>query len=206
MKSTLILKVDPKKPDAESIAYAAAGIRFGRLVAFPTETVYGLAANLLKKSAVSDLYRVKNRPRGKPFTVHIADLKQVALMGCRITAPAKRLIREFWPGPLTIILRTSSGKKIGFRMPANKVAIELIRKAGVPVVAPSANLSGSKPPVNTKDVLHDLGGSIDMVLDAGVTKVGIESTVVDMSVNPPRVLREGAISSKEIMKLLGRRS
>lgn len=199
-RETLVLKVNPRHPDERIMSYAAAGVRYGRLVAFPTETVYGIAANLLKKDAVLDLSRVKSRPRGKPYTVHIADRSVILKMGCTITAAARKLIRAYWPGPLTIILRSGRGGKIGFRMPANKVALGLIRKAGVPVVAPSANLSGGKPPVTAQAVLKKLDGKIDMILDAGKTKVGIESTVIDMTAKPPRILREGAIPSREILK------
>lgn len=203
MTSTLILKIDPKDPDERIIAYAAAGIRFGRLIAFPTETVYGLAANRSKKSAVAALYKVKRRPRVKPFTVHIADTRLIKKMGCRLTPEAKALIRKYWPGPLTIILRSKTGR-IGFRMPANRIALELIRRCEVPVIAPSANLSGSRAPVSARDVLRGLDGKIDMVLDGGRTKVGIESTVVDLTTRPPRILREGAISSVDVMRTIAR--
>ena len=199
---TLVLKVDPKQPDEKIIAYAAAGIRYGRLVAFPTETVYGLAANRDDRRAVSALYAAKDRPRGKPLTVHVADLALITKMGCRLTVPAKALIRKYWPGPLTLILRSKNGKKIGFRMPANKVAYELIRQAGVPVVAPSANRSGKKAPIDSRSVLRDLEGRIDMVIDGGKTRVGIESTVVDLTVNPPRILREGAIGAAAVLKVV----
>ncbi len=199
---TLTIKIDPDSPDRKSIAYAAEVIKNGGIVAFPTETVYGLAVNMLDKSAVERLRRAKKRPGGKYFTVHVADLKMVSKMGCRVTASAKRLIKKFWPGPLTIVISAKSGGKVGFRMPANMVAIELIRVSGVPIIAPSANISGRRPPTKAADVLRDLDGKIDLVLDAGRTKVGMESTVVDITGKTPKVLRPGAISEKELLKVI----
>jgi L-threonylcarbamoyladenylate synthase len=188
-----VIKIDPVNPDKKIIAVAAKAIKEGSLIIFPTETVYGIAANLLDESAVARLCKVKSRPAGKPFTVHISDLKMIRDMGCVITGIAEKLMSEFWPGPLTIILKSHNGRKIGFRMPANKVALELIRASGVPIVAPSANLSGEPAPVTAKDAMANLEGKIDMVIDAGRTEVGIESTVVDLTVEPLKVLRVGAI-------------
>ncbi len=199
---TLVVKVDPVNPDADVIAYGAKIIRDGGIVAFPTETVYGLAVNLSNKRAVERLYLVKKRSRGKPFTVHIAGTGLIREMDCRITAKAARLIKRFWPGALTIILSAKDGKKIGFRMPANRVARDLIASSGVPVIAPSANLSGRRPPTNVKDVLRDLDGKIDMIIDSGHTEIRIESTVIDLTTQPPAILREGAISSKRLKKAL----
>lgn len=196
---TLVLKIDPDKPDKRLIAYCAAVVQKGGIVAFPTETVYGLAANLLKKKTLDRLYRAKKRPRSKPFTVHIADTAVIKKMGCDIDRAAKALIARFWPGPLTIILRSKSGKNIGFRMPANKIALELIRRAGVPVVAPSANASGARPPKNAGGVLKTLDGKIDLVLDGGSTKIGVESTVIDLTARPFRILRRGAVKAKDIL-------
>lgn len=201
---TLVVKVDPRSPDADVIAYAAKTVRDGGIVAFPTETVYGLAVNLLNNRAVERLYRVKKRSRGKPFTVHIADTKVIRKMGCRITAKADRLMKKFWPGPLTMILGSKEGTKIGFRMPANKVALRLIAASGVPVIAPSANLSGEKPPASGKAALKDLDGKIDMLIDSGPTNVGVESTVIDLTVDPPAILRKGAISSGRLAAALGK--
>jgi L-threonylcarbamoyladenylate synthase len=171
-------------------------------VAFPTETVYGLAANRLDASAVSRLYKVKGRPRGKPLTVHIADLSCIRKLGCRVNGEAKALIDKFWPGPLTIVLRRGSRGKVGFRMPANKVALYLIAASKVPVVAPSANLSGSSPPKSAREVLKHLDGRIDMLIDSGRTRVGVESTVVDLSRRPAVILREGAIGREELESVI----
>jgi len=194
--------VSGRNPDSKIITSAAKALRAGGLVAFPTETVYGLAANLLDKGAISELHRVKDRPKGKPFTVHIADTAIIRKMGCPVTKEAKILIDKFWPGPLTVILRSKSGEKIGFRMPDNKVALELIKKSKVPVVAPSANISGRKPPTSAPEVLADLNGKIDVVIDSGRTGLGIESTVVDLTQSPPVILREGAIKKHQIFRLL----
>ena len=202
LKKTILLKIDPDRPDKKIISQAACALRSGGLVAFPTETVYGLGANLLNKKAVAKLYEVKDRPENKPFTVHIENISAIKSAGCRITKEAKILIDKYWPGPLTIILAREDGLKTGFRMPANKIALELIKEAGVPVVAPSANISGQTPPTTPDDVIGQLDGKIDILLDAGPTDVGIESTVVDMTVIPPSVLREGAIKKGELLKAI----
>ena len=190
------------KPDEKAIAYCARIIRRGGLVAFPTETVYGIAANLLDRKAIDRLYKVKKRPRNKPFTIHIADEAGIKKMGCKLDKAQKALVDKFWPGPLTVILKSEDGRKLGFRMPANKVALELISKAGVPVAAPSANLSGKAAPVSAGEVLRELGGKVDAVLDGGRAGIGVESTVVDLTVSPPKILREGAIKREEIAKIL----
>lgn len=203
MKRTIVLKVNADRPGKKVIARAAKRLRAGALVAFPTETVYGLGANVLNKKAVARLYKVKRRPKTKPFTVHIEDASLIRKLGCEITKEAGRLMDKYWPGPLTMILNCRNGEKIGFRMPDNKVALGLIKESGVPVVAPSANISGQEPPTRPGDVLKQLGGKIDLLLDAGPTDVGIESTVIDMTVSPPGILREGAISREKLSKVLG---
>jgi len=200
---TLVIKIDPDRPDKDTIAYGAGIIRGGGIVAFPTETVYGLAANLLDKKAVKRLYGIKSRSRGKPFTIHIADTGLIRKMGCRVTGSAERLIKRFWPGPLTIVLKTRDGRQVGFRMPANAAALRLISASGVPVAASSANISGRRPPASAREVLKDLDGKIDLLLDAGRAKVGIESTVIDATGRFPVILREGAISSKTLSRVLG---
>lgn len=203
LKKTLVLKVDPKNPDNEKVLFSAKMLKAGSLVAFPTETVYGLGANLLKTEAVDRLYKVKKRPRHKPFTVHISNLNIIKKLNCSITKEARAMIERFWPGPLTIILRSKNGKNLGFRMPDNKVALKLIESSGVPVVAPSANISGDPPPRSPKEVLKNLNGKIDVLLDSGRTRVGVESTVIDLTVTPPKVLREGAIKAKELTLYYG---
>lgn len=198
-----VVKIDPQRPNKEIIAKASEIIKKGGLVVFPTETVYGIAANLLDKKAIERLYKIKNRPVNKPFTVHISDLKTIEGMGCKVTGQARRLIDKFWPGPLTIILKSKDKRSIGFRMPSNRVALDLIKASRVPIIAPSANLSGRIPPASAADILKDLDGKVDMVLDGGNAEIGVESTVVDLTVKPAKVLREGAIESKQILKYLG---
>jgi L-threonylcarbamoyladenylate synthase len=202
LKKTLVLKVDPEAPDPKLIRYAAGVLKGGGLVAFPTETVYGLGANLQDKEAVKRLYAVKGRPEGKPFTVHIADADQVKALGCSLDARSGKLAGRFWPGPLTMVLGSRDGGGVGFRMPANKVALELIRSSGVPVVAPSANLSGKKPPADAMAVMKDLDGKIEVVVDSGPVDLGVESTVIDMTVRPFKVLRKGAIAEEDLKKAL----
>ena len=196
------IKIDPRRPDKQIIASAADAIRKGGLVVFPTETVYGIAANLLDAKAIDRLCEIKSGRNSKPFTVHISDFSMIEEMGCRVTKEALALISRFWPGPLTMVLQDGKGGTMGFRMPSNKIALELIRQAGVPVAAPSANLSGNKAPTSAEAALKELADKVDIVLDAGNTEIGIESTVVDMTVAPPKILREGAIKKEELFKIL----
>lgn len=186
------------------MALGAEVLKNGGLVAFPTETVYGLGANLLDRRAMRNLRNVKNRPKGKPFTVHIADKKIIKKMGCGIIKKASFLIKRYWPGPLTIILKAKNGRKIGFRMPDNKIALELLKRSGLPIAAPSANVSGDTPPTTADRVIESLCGKVDVVIDGGRTRIGKESTVVDVSSGSIRVLREGAIKKKELLRLWGR--
>jgi L-threonylcarbamoyladenylate synthase len=202
LPKTEIIKIDPQRPDKTAIKRAAQIIINGGLVAFPTETVYGLGADYSNKNAVKSLCEVKNRPKNKPFTVHIADLKMLDKLSCKISDPARRLIDRFWPGPLTLILNTKSGGKIGVRMPANKTALDFILACKTPIAAPSANISGNKPPGTADEVLVDLDGKIEAILDGGKTEVGVESTVIDMTIFPYKILRTGAISEKEIAEVL----
>ncbi|MFA6610293.1 MAG: L-threonylcarbamoyladenylate synthase [Candidatus Omnitrophota bacterium] len=202
LKRTIVLKIDPCAPDKKVIVLGADILRRGGLVAFPTETVYGLAANIDDRSAMRRLSRVKERPANKPFTVLIAGISSINKMNCSVTKRVRRLLNKFWPGPLTVVLGSAGGKKIGFRMPANKVALDLIRASAVPAAVPSANLSGRRPPTTAANVLAQLDGKIDLVIDAGKTEVGIESTVVDMTGDVPVILREGAIPKELVFRTL----
>ena len=193
---TRLLKVDPDHPDPAAIHEAAGLLRRGGLVAFPTETVYGLGANLEDPQAIQELYQVKQRPFEKQVTLVIADRAAVEIQGVRVSPLARRMMSRFWPGPLTLVLSRPDGSTLGFRMPRHSVALALLKAAGVPVVAPSANLSGRPPPREAGEILRDLGDKIDLVLDAGPTQVGIESTVLDLSVDPPKILRRGAIAEE----------
>ena len=196
---TEIVKVNAKRLDKDKLKKAVAVIEKGGLVAFPTETVYGLAADYLNKKAIQKLYKVKKRPKDKPLTVHISKFDELDKLDCEVTLFSKKLTEKFWPGPLTLIFKTGSGKRIGIRMPSNKIALEFISLCKNSIVAPSANISGNQPPRKAEDVLKDLDGKIDLLLDGGETEVGRESTVVDVSTFPYKVLRKGAIDTGRIV-------
>jgi L-threonylcarbamoyladenylate synthase len=201
--------------DFPGIKRAAAILRGGGVVAFPTETVYGLAANALDSSAVAKIFASKQRPGWDPLIVHVSDramLGVVASIPGEIAAQAEALIAAFWPGPLTLLLPrtaaipdavTAGRPLVGVRMPAHPVALDLIRQAGVPLAAPSANRFGHTSPTSAAHVLKDLDGRIDAVLDGGVTAVGIESTVLDVSATPMLIYRPGAITVKMIREVTG---
>lgn len=200
MPPTKVLKIERDTPDESAIQFAAALLKDGGLVAFPTETVYGIGANFLNKETIKKLYEVKKRPHNKPFTIHIASVEAIKKMNCEISPVAERLIKKFWPGPLTIILKCGDNK-LGFRMPKNTVAKRLISKSGVPVVAPSANISGEEPATEAGEILKKFDGKIDLILDNGKTEFGRESTVVDTTVSPYKILREGAISKDNVERI-----
>ena len=198
---TRLLKVDPERPDPAVIKEAAAVLQRGGLVAFPTETVYGLGANLNDPQAVQELYQVKQRPFEKQATLHIAHPDEVVHHGVRVTELAQEMMKRFWPGPLTLVLSRADGSTLGFRIPRHPVALALLQAARVSVVAPSANLSGRPAPQTAQEVLRDLADRIDLVLDGGPAPLGVSSTVVDLSVRPPKILRAGT-SAKEIEQFL----
>jgi len=209
---TLVLKVDSQEPDIEKVRLAADFIKKGGLVAFPTETVYGLGADALNGEAVLSLFRVKRRPLDNPPIVHICDVKDVYRLAEMVPFRAKALMERFWPGPLTLIFKQSEVvpdvtvaglDTIAVRMPRHNVALALIRESGCPIAAPSANLAGKPSPTSAEHVLDDLGGRIDAVLDAGSTVVGVESTVLDLTVDPPQVLRPGGTPFEVLREALG---
>lgn len=213
MKKTLVLKVNSQRPESDKIQLAASLIRKGGLVAFPTETVYGLGADAFNPKAVLRLFKAKKRPLDNPPIVHVADSKNVYQLADEVPPPAHKLMDKFWPGPLTLILKRSdlvpdatvAGlDTIAVRMPRHKVALALIMESGCPVAAPSANLAGKPSPTSAGHVLADLDGRIDAVLDAGATVVGVESTVLDMTVDPPEVLRPGGTSYELLKSFLGK--
>ena len=199
MQKTKIIEVDPEKPDLKKIKEAVKIIKEGGLVAFPTETVYGLGAAYNNPDAVTKIYNVKKRSKNKPLTVHISKTEMLESFDCEITHLAKILMDKFWPGPLTIILNTKDKKKtIAFRMPKGEIARCFIEACGIPIVAPSANLSGNKPPVSAEGVLKNLDGKIEAIIDGGPTYLRAESTIIDVTSFPYRVIREGAISKSRI--------
>ncbi len=206
------MEVDPERPDLEKVRRAADLIRRGGLVAFPTETVYGLGADALNAEAVLAVFEAKKRPLDNPPIVHVCSVRDVYRLAEEVPVKARMLMKEFWPGPLTLILRRSdivpdvtvAGlDTIAVRMPRHKVALALIRGSRCPISAPSANLSGRPSPTMAGHVLEDLDGRIDAVLDAGSTRIGVESTVLDLTVDPPQVLRPGGTSFELLKRRLG---
>ena len=176
-------------------------LREGKLVAFPTETVYGLGVSLDRPEAVERLYRVKGRPPGKELTLAIADQNVLQKYDIFLSPLAKRLVERFWPGPLTLILKNEKGERVGVRMPGHPLAREVIREARVPIGLPSANPSGKNPPRSAEEVIAYFDGVIDLIVDGGQTMHGVSSTIVDLSGGKVEIVREGAISRKEIEKI-----
>lgn len=193
------------------ISRAAGILRRGGLVAFPTETVYGLGADALNPTAVCRIFEAKKRPKFDPLIVHVASFEQAALLWKGIDSAAVRLIKKFWPGPLAIVLPKSSRvpdivtaglSTVAVRMPAHPMALDLIRALGRPIAAPSANLFGRTSPTTAKDVREDLGKKVDLVLDGGPCRVGVESTVVTVENGRAFLLRPGGVSVEEIREVI----
>jgi L-threonylcarbamoyladenylate synthase len=210
--NTEVLKVDPQDPEPERIARAAAVLRGGGLVAFPTETVYGLGANALDEAAVWRIFAAKGRPANNPVIVHIACREQVEDVTAAWPTAAERLTDRFWPGPLTLVLPrhpavpdavTAAGPTVALRMPVHPVALALLRAAALPVAAPSANRSTQLSPTRAEHVLGGLAGRIELVLDGGPAAGGLESTVLDLTTTPPRLLRPGLVTPAEIEGVIG---
>lgn len=195
-----------------SIAEAAALIRAGRLVAFPTETVYGLGANALDAAAIERMFAVKGRPRNSPLIVHADSMEMARGLALEWPESAERMGRKYWPGPLTLVVKkqtsipdivTAGLPTVGLRVPAHPMALALIREAGVPIAAPSANLFTQLSPTTAEHVRQALGDLVDMVLDGGPATVGIESTVLSVADSQPVLLRPGVIPLPEIEALIG---
>ena len=194
--------------ESADIARAARIIAAGGLVAFPTETVYGLGADALNEAAVAAVYEAKGRPSDNPMIVHIAAAEELSRLTADQSEDIRRVTEAFWPGPLTIIVRklpavpdrTTGGlDTVAVRMPETESARELIRLSGCPIAAPSANLSGRPSPTTAKYVIEDMNGRIEMVLDGGEVGIGLESTIVDLTVDPPQVLRPGRLHRIRIL-------
>lgn len=209
---TKILKVDKNNIDEKAIEEAGKLLREGKLVAFPTETVYGLGADALKEEAAKKTYAAKGRPSDNPLIVHIAEYEDLKKIAVNIPAETDALAAHFWPGPLTMIFEksdlvpygTTGGlDTVAVRMPVDPVARALIRAAGGFVSAPSANTSGRPSPTTAEHVAEDLSGKIDMILDGGTVDIGLESTILDMTVNPPMILRPGAITAEMFEEVIG---
>ena len=208
MKTLLLTKSN------EDIEKAGQLLKNGKLVAIPTETVYGLGANALDGKAVKSVYEAKGRPSDNPMIVHIADFDDINKFGLvkEIPQTAIKLSEHFWPGPLTMIMKKSDVvpsevspnlDTVAIRFPSHKIAQQIIKSAGVPIAAPSANLSGSPSPTSANHVLNDLDGVIDAVVDGGMIEVGLESTVITLVTDVPRVLRPGGITVEQLKSVLG---
>ncbi len=210
--TTRVVAIDPTTPDHTAIAEAASIIRSGQLVAFPTETVYGLGADGLNPIALGRVYTVKGRPPDNPLILHVANRDQLALVAADVPSIAQRLMQAFWPGPLTLILPKTAGvpdlataglPTVAVRMPAHPVALALIITADTPLAAPSANRSGLPSPTTAQHAFDDLRGRIPLILDAGPTRIGLESTVLDVTCIPPIILRPGGIARDAIEAVVG---
>ena len=200
MYKTELIKVTADSFDV--INRAAEIIKCGELVAFPTETVYGLGANGLDIEACKKIYKVKGRPDNKPLSLMVADRDMIESLVI-ISESADKLINKFLPGALTIILPSKNKQStIGIRMPDNKIALELIRASNCPIAAPSANISGEALPITAQEVFKSFNGKIPLILDGGICQCGISSTIVDLTKDKPLILREGVISNEEIFNTL----
>ena len=214
---TKILKIDAEKEEftpLEEQALQEAGqiIKNGGLVAFPTETVYGLGGDGLNKESSRKIYAAKGRPSDNPLIIHIANMETLDYIVEEVTQEAQKIARAFWPGPLTMILRKSENvpeettgglQTVAVRMPSNKVACKLIEYGGGYIAAPSANLSGRPSPTVAKYVVEDMNGRIDMIIDGGEVGIGLESTIIDLTVTPPQILRPGYITQAMLNEVLG---
>lgn len=206
------LTVNPQTPEPDAITRAAGVVCAGGLVAFPTETVYGLGANALDEAAVARIFAAKGRPGSNPLIVHVPDAPAALPLVTSFPELAERLADRYWPGPLTLVLAkservpglvTAGGPTVAVRAPGHPVALALLRACGLPLAAPSANPSSFLSPTTPEHVLRGLEGKIDMILDAGPTPGGLESTVLDVTVTPPRLLRPGLVTPVELEEAIG---
>lgn len=212
METKRIKIEDPQRIREEDLAEAAGILRQGGLVAFPTETVYGLGANALSEEAAKKIYAAKGRPSDNPLIAHVADFEAVKPLVREIPESGKILMETYWPGPLTLVFpkseivpygTTGGLETVAIRMPKDEVARTLIRLAGVPVAAPSANTSGRPSPTTADHVYQDMNGKIEMLVDGGPVGIGLESTIVDVSGDVPVMLRPGAITLEMLRETLG---
>ena len=213
MNTKRIILKDRENPDSEQLKEPAKILREGGLVAFPTETVYGLGANALNEEAAKKIYEAKGRPSDNPLIAHIADFDDLLPLVTKVPEAGKKLMEAFWPGPLTLIFPKSSLVPYGttggldtvaVRMPADPAASALIRLAGVPIAAPSANTSGRPSPTTADHVWQDMNGKIQMIVDGGAVGIGVESTIIDVSGEEPMILRPGAVTQEMASAVLGK--
>ncbi|MEM9950788.1 MAG: L-threonylcarbamoyladenylate synthase [Chloroflexota bacterium] len=208
---TYMAKIDALNPDPQAMSLAAQVINSGGLVAFPTETVYGLGANAFNTQAVERIFEVKERPANDPVIVHIAEMYQLNDIAINIPSIVDKLTDVFWPGALTLILHrseqipdsvTAGQDTVAVRMPSHPIAQSLIRQSGVPIAAPSANRFSRPSPTSAVHVMHDLAGRVDVVLDGGNTHIGVESTIIELTSAVPTMLRPGGIALEELRQYL----
>lgn len=210
MLETEFIKIDPENIDMDAMRLAGEIIAGGGLVAFPTETVYGLGASAVDSGAAEKIYAAKGRPSDNPLIVHVCSFEQIEELAENIPAYAKKLMQSFMPGPLTLILKkkscipdevTANMDTVGIRFPSNPVAAALIKCSGVPIAAPSANISGKPSPTTARDVMEDMNGKIECIIDGGSCSVGVESTILDASGERPVLLRPGGITVDMIKEI-----
>ena len=197
--------------DYQKLRYSAEIIKNGGIVVFPTETVYGIGTNGLDKEAVERLYKIKERPLNKPISLLVSDYEMIEKVAKDISEIEYKIMKKFFPGPLTIILNkkdivpdivTSGGSTVGIRMPEEEITRKLIEYAGVPIAAPSANISGKASGIDLQEIIKEFGDKVDYYIDGGKSKIGIGSTIVKVENNTIKILREGSISKKEIEDLI----
>lgn len=197
--------------DYQKLRYSAEIIKNGGIVVFPTETVYGIGTNGLDKEAVERLYKIKERPLNKPISLLVSDYEMIEKVVKDINELEYKIMKKFFPGPLTIILNkkdivpdivTSGGSTVGIRMPEEEITRKLIEYAGVPIAAPSANISGKASGIDLQEIIKEFGDKVDYYIDGGKSKIGIGSTIVKVENNTIKILREGSISKKEIEDLI----
>jgi len=213
MKDTITLHLDINEFKSNDLNQAAEFIRENKTVIFPTETVYGLGANALSDDAVSKIFVAKGRPQDNPLIVHVSSIEMLeSLILNPLDDKSKKLIDAFWPGALTLVLKHSDIvpqsvcahlDTVGIRMPDHPIALKLIELAGVPIAAPSANISGKPSPTEAEHVLSDMMGRVDMIITASKSRIGVESTVLDMSSSIPTLLRPGGVTVSQIESIIG---
>jgi len=208
--STRLLRVHPGNPQRVALEEATGVLLKGGLVAFPTETFYGLGANALDPAAVRRIFEVKGRPESKPLLLLVDSIEMAESLVKEVSAAARDLMAKHWPGPLTLIFRaipslpdelTAGTGTVGIRVPRHPVAFELVRAAGLPITAPSANRSGEEPPATAADVQRVFGGKIELILAGGATTGGLPSTILDVTVTPPKLIRRGALEFPDITEV-----
>jgi len=211
MPKTKIIKINSNKPEKEKILKITQSLKKGGIIIFPTDTLYGLGGNALNKNTVKKIFRLKKRPTNKAISINIAYKKDLNKYVKKIPPSAKKLIKEFWPGPLTIIFEksdiipselTGGSPYIGIRVPNNKITLQIIKEYGLPLTSPSANLSGKNPPTTAKEAKKDFLNKVDMIIESDETTSKQCSTIVDLTKERPLILREGAIPIKQLKKFI----